>query len=125
MSFNSPYSNSNQDTPNDPAPVNTPAAGSDFSHVNVPAYGDAPAQPTGKNSVLSIVGLVLAVLFPLVGLIISIVAWKHAAETGDNRTLAKVGIIVGAVLFVVGIIYTFVMFGAMETATVNGTLSGS
>lgn len=126
MSFNSPFSNPNQNTNNETASTNAPpAGGSDVSRPNIPAYGDALAEPTGKNSILSIVGLVLAILFPLIGLIVSIVAWKHTAETGDNRGLAKAGIIVGSVLFILSMIYTFVMFGEMTTATMHGTLSSS
>jgi tryptophan-rich sensory protein len=72
---------------------------------------------------MSVVGLVLSILFPLVGIIVSIVAWKQAAETGDNRGLAKAGIIVGAVLLALNIIFSFVFLGAMATATMDGTLT--
>lgn len=122
MSFNSPFNNPNQDTNGSVQANNT--AGSDFNYANVPAYGNAPqVQATGKNSTMSVVGFVLSILFPLVGLIISIVAWKQAAETGDNRGLAKAGIIVGAVLLALNIIFSFVFVGAMASATMDGTLT--
>jgi hypothetical protein len=122
MSFNSPFNNPNHNANNDPAPTNAPSA--DFNYANVPAYGHVPeVQPTGKNSTLSIVGLVLSILFPLIGLIISIVAWKQCAETGDNKGLAKAGIIVGAVLLALNIIFSFVIFGAITDAAMNGTLT--
>lgn len=124
MSFNSPFSDSNQNPANNgPVPTYQPATNSDNPYADVPAYGSTPhVQPTGRNSTMSIVGFVLSILFPLVGLIVSIIAWRQTAETGDNRGLAKAGIIVGAVLLAVGIIANFVLFGAMTTATENGTL---
>lgn len=123
MSFNSPFDNQGQNANNSATPTNNTNS-SDFNYANVPAYGNTPhVQPTGKNSTLSIIGLILSILFPLVGLVVSIVAWKQTAETGDSRGLAKAGIIVGAVLLALNIIFTFVFFGAMTTATMNGTLT--
>lgn len=122
MSFNSPFSTPEQDAAKGPTPTSHPAP--EFNYGNVPAYGDTPeVQPTGKNSTMSIVGLVLAILFPLIGLILSIVAWKQAAETGDNKGLAKAGIIVGAVLIVLNIVLSFVLLGAVNESAVNGTLT--
>lgn len=122
MSFNSPFSNPDQDASKDSTPASHPAP--DFNYANVPAYGHSPeVQPTGRNSTMSIVGLVLSILLPLIGLIISIIAWKQAAETGDNRGLAKAGIIVGAVLMVLNVIFSFVMLGAVNEAALNSTLT--
>jgi nitric oxide reductase large subunit len=121
MSFNSPYGTPDENS----RPTMFPPATSsptDFNYTNVPAYGvDPEVQPTGKNSIMSIVGLVLAVLIPLVGLIVSIIAWKQAAETGDNQKLAKIGIIVGIVLFVLNIILGFVVMDMLHSMIVDGT----
>ena len=53
---------------------------------------------------LGIVGLILAIFFNLIGLIVSIIAFNQSKKAGYKNTPAKWGIIVGAVLLVVGII---------------------
>ena len=77
----------------------------------------APADYPGKT--LGIVGLVLAILLPLVGLIISVVANNQSKAAGFPNQLAKAGIIVGAILtalgVIVGIIYA-VAFGALVSS---------
>lgn len=103
MSFNSPYDNSKE-----------------TGIQNTPAYGQDPhVQPTGRTSTLTVVGFVLSILLPLIGFIISIIAFKQAVETGDNRGLAKAGIIVGAVLMVLNIIVSFALLGSVNDAAVN------
>lgn len=58
-----------------------------------------------RTSVLAIVGFVLAILFSIVGGIISIVALVQINRTGEGgRGLAIAGIIIGFALFVVGLI---------------------
>ena len=57
---------------------------------------------------LSIVGLVLAIVVPLVGLIISIVARKQSRQAGFDNGMAKAGIIVGAILTVLGLIVAII-----------------
>jgi hypothetical protein len=64
-----------------PAPAPQPAPAGDFP---------------GKT--LGIVGLVLAILAPLIGLIISVVANNQSKAAGYPNQLAKIGIIVGAIL---------------------------
>jgi hypothetical protein len=123
MSFNSPFSNPEEN--NKPSHDMTPAASAqpEFNYADVPSYGTSPdVPPTGKTSTLTIVSFVLAIIFPLIGFILSIVAWRQAAETGDNRGLAKAGIIVGAVLTVLNVVLTFVLMGSITNATVNGSL---
>lgn len=65
----------------------------------VPAYAAAPATVPGKT--LGIVGLILAILLPLVGLILSIVAMVQSRKAGAKNGPALAGIIVGA-LFTIG-----------------------
>ena len=96
-----------------PFKPNESTAASGYNSSDVPAYGSSPeVQPTGRTSTLSVVGFVLSFLFPLVGLILSIVARKQAKETGDNAGLAKAGIIIGAVFFALNIIAGFVLMGS-------------
>ncbi|GAA2231454.1 hypothetical protein N1031_07745 [Herbiconiux moechotypicola] len=69
------------------------------SELTRPAAGtDYP----GKT--LGIVGLVVAILAPLIGLIISAVAYTQSKRVGVKNSLAFIGIIVGAALTVLGFI---------------------
>ena len=63
----------------------------------------APA-PSVPGKTLGIVGLVLAFLFPLLGLILSIVASNQSKAAGVPNTTAKVGIILSIVFLVLGLI---------------------
>lgn len=92
----------------------TPIKGRTVSNLQTPTPGtDYP----GKT--LGIVGLVLAIVFNLIGLIISIVALQQSKAAGFKNTPAKIGIIVGAVLFVLGIIISIISFAA--AASMVGT----
>ncbi|MBF4635370.1 hypothetical protein ITJ38_13225 [Agreia pratensis] len=85
-----------------------------MSNLQTPTPGtDYP----GKT--LGIVGLVLAIVFNLIGLIISIVALQQSKAAGFKNTPAKIGIIVGAILFVLGIIVSIISFTA--AASMVGT----
>jgi Ca2+/H+ antiporter len=77
-------------TPANPTPQNAPA-GQDFP---------------GKT--LGIVGLILAIFFNVIGLIISAIALSQSRKAGFKNTPALAGVIVGAVLLVLGIILTIV-----------------
>jgi peptidyl-prolyl cis-trans isomerase B (cyclophilin B) len=65
---------------------------------------------------MAIVGLVLAVIFPLVGLIVSIIALKQTRKTGQGgHGLALAGIIVSAALMlmvVLGVLFAFVLMNS-------------
>ncbi|MFZ4896540.1 hypothetical protein ACL9RL_19045 [Plantibacter sp. Mn2098] len=65
-------------------------------------YAAAPADFPGKT--LGLVGLILSILLPLVGLILSLVANSQSKKAGFPNQLAKVGIIIGAILTALGII---------------------
>lgn len=139
MSFNSPFTPNNNrlDKPIQavepvlPVPhLSQPPQGnapdnSGFSYNSVPSYGSNPdVEPTGKYSGISIAGFILAILLPIVGLILSIVAWKESAESGNKRGLAKAGIIVGSILTALNIIGIFVFFGYLQATTISGTMTG-
>lgn len=67
-----------------------------------------PTNPTANAAVdpgrtLGIVGLVLSIFIPIVGLIISIIARRKSKIAGFANTLAMVGIIVGAVFTLLAI----------------------
>ncbi|QCQ18018.1 MULTISPECIES: hypothetical protein [Microbacterium] len=53
---------------------------------------------------LGVVGLVVAIFFNVIGLIISAIAFNQSKKAGYKNTPALVGIIIGAVLFGLGVI---------------------
>jgi hypothetical protein len=57
---------------------------------------------------LGIVGLILAFVAPLVGLIVSAVASSQSKKAGVKNSLASIGIIVGVVFTVLGFIVAIV-----------------
>ena len=90
-----------------------------------PQYGQQPyqypAQPRGYN-VLSIVALVLAFFFSIVGVILGFVSLSQIKRTGEQgRGLAIAAIIVGFAEIVLGIIFAIVFFAffANAAATYN------
>jgi hypothetical protein len=94
-----------------PPPSQQPGYGAAPSYGSSPAAGGTPSAPVkappgtdfpGKT--LGIVGLILAILIPLVGLILSIVARVQSKKAGYKNSLATAGIIVGAVLIAIYII---------------------
>lgn len=60
------------------------------------------AEVPGKT--LGIVGVILAILFPLIGLIVSIIAANQSKAAGVPNTPAKAGIIISIVLMALYII---------------------
>jgi len=61
-------------------------------------YPYPPQPPVKQTNTLAILGLVLSLVMPLAGLIVSIIARKQCIERGeDGEKLAKAGIIVGAI----------------------------
>lgn len=83
----------------------------------------APGQDyPGKT--LGIVGLVLAIFFNLIGLIVSAVALNQSKKAGYKNTPALVGVIVGAVLLALGIILSIVFFGVIIAAVNSGSTYG-
>ncbi|ARJ06469.1 hypothetical protein GCM10010988_17240 [Cnuibacter physcomitrellae] len=106
-----------------PPPSQQPGYGAAPSYGSGPAAGGTPSAPVkappgtdfpGKT--LGIVGLILAILIPLVGLILSIVARVQSKKAGYKNTLATAGIIVGAVLIALYIILWIVIAIAAASA---------
>ncbi len=79
-----------------------------YEEASQSAYGTyqqpaaAPQAQPEQTNVLAILGLVFAFLFPLVGLILSILGKKKAAEMGGSgESLAKAGLIISIILLVI------------------------
>ena len=70
----------------------------------------------GRYNVLAIVGFILAFVFALAGLVVSIIALSQIKKTGERgRGLAIAGIIIGLLSIVFGILYfVLVLPVAME-----------
>ena len=78
----------------------------------------APTEADFPGKTLGIVGLVAAILAPLVGIIVSAVALNQSKKAGYENKLAKIGLIVGIVLTVLYVVLYFVVFAAAFTAGV-------
>lgn len=85
-------------------------------------YQAAPTSVTGEDpaKTLSIVGLVLAIVAPLIGLIVSVIARKQSRAAGFDNGVAKAGVIVGAILTVLGVIFTILYVVVFAAAMKNG-----
>ncbi|MDY0830182.1 hypothetical protein SK224_13695 [Microbacterium sp. BG28] len=69
---------------------------------------------------LGVVGLVVAIFFNLIGLIISAIAFNQSKKAGYKNTPALVGIIIGAVLFGLGLIIAIIAIaGGIAAVSVN------
>ena len=65
----------------------------------------APAGTTYPGKTLGIVGLIVAIFFNVIGLIISAIALSQSKKAGYKNTPALAGVIIGAVLIVAGIVF--------------------
>ena len=79
----------------------------------------APTAADFPGKTLGIVGLVLAIVAPLVGIIVSAVALSQSKKAGFENKLAKIGLIVGIVLTVVIIVLYVVVFAAAVSTGVT------
>ena len=58
---------------------------------------------------LGVVGLVVAIFFNVIGLIISAIAFNQSKKAGYKNTPALVGIIVGAIVLVISIVVGIIL----------------
>jgi hypothetical protein len=95
---------------------------SDQPYAAGPAYpstGYVPAAPAiDPARTLGIAGLVLAIFFSAVGLIVSIVAFRKSKRAGFKNTPALAGIIVG-IITTVGILTASIAGGIAATSLVS------
>lgn len=77
--------------------------------MTTPAPTPAPGPaPVSDGKTLGIVGLVLAFVFSLAGLIVSIIANNQSKAAGVQNTPAKIGIILSIIFLVLGVIFTII-----------------
>jgi hypothetical protein len=77
----------------------------------------APADYPGKT--LGIVGLVLAIVAPVVGIIVSAIARSQSKNAGFDNKLAKIGLIVGIVLTVLIVVLYIAVFAVAMNSGVT------
>ena len=73
-----------------------------------------PSEPVGDypGKTLGIVGLVLAIVAPVIGIVVSAIALNQSKKAGYPNKLAKIGLIVGIVLTVLIVILYIAVFAA-------------
>ena len=96
--------------PNEPTPQTVPAyptpeqpsqLGGPQSPLSQP---EVPAASNDQTNVIAIVGLIMAFVFPLVGLILSIIGYNQSKKTGGSgRVIAIIGIVLNLVWLLAGL----------------------
>jgi hypothetical protein len=84
----------------------------------------APAGTTYPGKTLGIVGLVVAIFFNVIGLIISAIALAQSKKAGYKNTPALIGLIIGIVLTVLGIIVVSISIAGAMAAISSGAYTG-
>lgn len=117
MSENLPPNQPGQPAAGEPAyraePAPAPPQAPGYAAPAAPGYAPPAAVP-GKT--LGIVGLILSILLPLIGLILSIVAVIQSKKAGAKNIPGIIGIVIGA-LFTIGAIISIILFvGAMNAS---------
>ena len=82
----------------------------------------APAAPVPDGKTLGIVGLVLAFLVPLAGLIVSIIASGQSKKAGVANGPAKAGIILSIIFMVLYLIFLILNFAFFATLFGSGSV---
>jgi hypothetical protein len=91
--------------------------------MTTPAPAPTPAAPASDGKTLGIVGLVLAFLFSLAGLIVSLIARGQSKRAGVTNTPATVGIVISIIGIVLTLIWIIVAIaGAAALLSTCGDL---
>ena len=84
---------------------------------------EATPSPTTEadfpGKTLGLVGLILAIVAPVVGIIVSAVALSQSKKAGFENKLAKIGLIVGIVLTVLAVVAYVLIFATAFSAGVT------
>jgi len=91
--------------------------------MSVESVSPATRDFTGLIRGASVVGLVLAVIMPPVGLVASIATLIWARHEGQSATLSIWGIVVSVVLIITGIILGFIALSMLTSAANAGALN--
>ena len=89
--------------------------------MTTPAPTPAPGPaPVSDGKTLGIVGLVLAFVFSLAGLIVSIIANNQSKAAGVDNAPARIGIILSIIFLVLGVIFTIIYVVVIAAAVSSG-----
>lgn len=91
-----------------PAPMQQPATPPQQPQQPNTAQPMPGGEDPGKT--MGLVGLILAFISPLIGIIISAIALNKSKKAGFSNGKAKAGLIIGIVLFVIGMLLTVLIF---------------
>lgn len=91
--------------------------------MTTPAPTPAPGPaPVSDGKTLGIVGLVLAFVFPLAGLIVSIIARNQSKAVAVENTPAKIGLILSIIFLVLGVLISIIYFVVIAAAVGSGAM---
>lgn len=89
--------------------------------MTTPAPAPAPVPgpaPASDGKTLGIVGLVLAFVFSLAGIIVSAIARSQSKRAGVKNTPATVGLVLG-IIFLIGQIIAIILFATVFASLFN------
>ncbi|MGV9769061.1 DUF4190 domain-containing protein [Microbacterium sp. NPDC003461] len=113
---NSGYPGGSQQPGYPAPPAYAPQQGGYPGQYGQPAYGQQYAPDDYPGKTLGIVGLVLAFVFALAGLIVSAIALNQSKQAGFKNTPAKIGLILSIVFLALGIIAVIAWFAIVAAA---------
>jgi hypothetical protein len=87
--------------------------------ANYQATTPSPTADDFPGKTLGLVGLILAIVAPIVGVIVSAIALSQSKKVGFENKLAKIGLIVGIVLTVLIVVLYVVVFASALSAGVS------
>lgn len=104
---------------NQPQPIAPPPV----PPVQQPQIPEQPPISEDPGKTLGIVGLILAFILPLFGLIISLVARSKSKKAGHKNVLALIGIIVSIVLMALALLLVGLSFTSSDSNQKSNTTS--
>lgn len=74
-----------------------------------------------STNTMSIVGLVLAILLPLIGIIVSVISYMKAKKAGEKDNIAMAGIVVGVLMMFVSVGLSAWLLSSVDEVTDSAT----
>jgi hypothetical protein len=87
--------------------------------ANYEATTPTPTTDDFPGKTLGLIGLILAIVAPVVGIIVSAIALSQSKKAGFENKLAKIGLIVGIVLTVLIVVLYVVIFATAVSSGVT------